>query len=102
MEKKLAVWLVQRRLARDVDEGLEFAAALERGECTEAMVEANRHNMDAMAKLGKVTQENLGPYMQEKLAMAKKLIAFWEENPKDTNAIFFFKAYGEKFGEERS
>jgi hypothetical protein len=30
------------------------------------------------------------PFMQEKYAMASKLIKFWSENPKDTNAIFFF------------
>jgi hypothetical protein len=28
--------------------------------------------------------------MQEKYDMAKKLIKFWSENPKDTNAVFFF------------
>jgi hypothetical protein len=29
-------------------------------------------------------------FMQEKFDMAKKLIKFWSENPKDTNAVFFF------------
>lgn len=99
MEKKLAVWFLQRHFARNIDEALEFVASLEKGEFTDVMLEANRGNMDLLMELGQITAEKLKPYFLDKLATAEKLIAFWAENPKDTNAIFFNKEYNAQFGE---
>ena len=42
---------------------------------------------------GPVTEEAALSFLQEKLKTAEKLIAFWEANPKDTNAIFFLHEY---------
>ena len=100
MEKKLAIWLLQRHYARDIDEALAFATALEKGEFTEEMLEANKRNMDVIIDIGKVTEEKFKPYLFDKVSTAEKLIAFWAANPKDTNAIFFKKEYNEHFGEE--
>ncbi|MCR5758686.1 MAG: hypothetical protein K6F95_12405 [Selenomonas sp.] len=91
MEKQIAVWLVQRGYADDVEQGVRFAEALAKNECTEEMLETLGHNIDIFMTVGgPITAENLMPFMQEKCNMAKKLIKFWSENPKDTNAIFFF------------
>jgi hypothetical protein len=55
------------------------------------MLETLGHNIDVFMTVGgPVTAENLLPFMQEKYEMAQKLIKFWSENPKDTNAVFFF------------
>ena len=91
MEKQIAVWLLQRGYADDLEQGIRFAQALEKKECTEEMLDTLGHNIDVyMTVGGPVTQENLMPFMLDKYRMATKLIKFWLENPKDTNAIFFF------------
>ncbi len=99
MEKKLAAWLLQRKLARDTDEALGYAAALLQGQFPEEMFAANERNVNVMKDIGKITREKFEPYIMEKVATAQKMIAFWEENPKDTNAIFFNKTYQQNFGE---
>lgn len=99
MEKKLAVWLLQRKLARDIDEALSYAPALLQGQFPEEMLAANERNVAVIKEIGKVTREKFEPYLMEKAATAQKMIAFWEKNPKDTNAIFFNKAYQQSFGE---
>lgn len=91
MERQIAVWLLQRGYAEDLEQGARFAEALAKNECTEEMLEVLGHNIDVFMTVGgPVTAENLLPFMQEKYSMAQKLIKFWGENPKDTNAIFFF------------
>lgn len=91
MEKQIAVWLLQRGYADSLDQGVRFARALEKKEYTEEMLETLGHNLDIYMSLGApVTQENLLPFLLDKYSMAVKLIKFWNENPKDTNAIFFF------------
>ncbi len=91
MEKLIAVWLLKRGYADDVEQGIRFAEALAKNECTEEMLETLGHNIDVFMTVGgPVTAENLLPFMQEKYEMAQKLIKFWSDNPKDTNAVFFF------------
>lgn len=91
MEKQIAVWLLQRGYADNLGQGIRFAQALENKECTEEMLNTLGHNIDVYMNVGgRVTQENLMPFMLDKYNMANKLIRFWTENPKDTNAIFFF------------
>ena len=46
-------------------------------------------------KTGKVTAEKVLPYLTEKFKSAEKLIAFWEANPKDTNAVFYHRRLAE-------
>ena len=52
-------------------------------------------NLDVRIAIGggTITKETALNFLQEKLKTAEKLIAFWEANPKDTNAIFFFREY---------
>jgi hypothetical protein len=91
MDKQLAIWLMQRGYADDLEQGVRFARALAENECTEEMLDTLGHNIDIFMTVGgPVTAEKLLPFMQEKYAMAIKLIKFWSENPKDTNAVFFF------------
>ena len=91
MEKQIAVWLLQRGYAEDLEQGIRFAESLAKDECSEEMLDTLGHNIDVFMTVGgPITAENLLPFMQEKYAMASKLIKFWSENPKDTNAIFFF------------
>ncbi len=91
MDKQIAVWLLKRGYADDVEQGVRFAQALANNECTEEMLETLGHNIDVFMTVGgPVTAENLLPFMQEKYEMAVKLIKFWAANPKDTNAVFFF------------
>lgn len=91
MEMQIAVWLLQRGYANNLDQGIRFAQALEKKECTEEMLDTLGHNLDVYMTIGTpVTQEKLLPFLLDKYGMAIKLIKFWSENPKDTNAIFFF------------
>ena len=91
MDRQIAVWLLQRGYADDLEQGIRFAEALGKNECTDEMLDTLGHNIDVFMTVGgPVTAENLLPFMQEKYSMATKLIRFWNENPKDTNAIFFF------------
>lgn len=91
MEKQIAVWLVQRGYADNLEQGIRFAQALANKECTEEMLDALGHNIDVFMSVGgPVTADNLLPFLLDKYNMAQKLIHFWNENPKDTNAIFFF------------
>ena len=94
MEKELAAWLISRKYAVYPDQALEFVRALQRGECPAEMVELLQKNLDLVMELGgSITTENLVPCFQEKLKSAAKLIAFWHDNPKDTNAVFFHRVY---------
>ncbi len=91
MEKQIAVWLVQRGYADNLEQGIRFAQALANNECTEEMLDTLSHNIDVFMTVGgPVTAENLLPFLLDKYSTATKLIKFWNENPKDTNAIFFF------------
>lgn len=91
MDKQIAVWLLKRGYADDLEQGVRFAQALANNECTDEMLETLGHNIDIFMNVGgPVTAENLLPFMQEKYEMAVKLIKFWAANPKDTNAVFFF------------
>ena len=67
MEKLIAVWLLKRGYADDVEQGVRFAEALAKNECTEEMLETLGHNIDVFMTVGgPVTAENLLPFMQEK------------------------------------
>ena len=91
MEKQLAVWLLQRGYADDLEQGLRFVEALAQNTCTEEMLDTLGHNIEVLMNMGEpVTAENLLPFMQERSQTAIKLIRFWSESPKDTNAVFFF------------
>lgn len=91
MEKQLAVWLLQRGYADDLEQGLRFVEALAQNTCTEEMLDTLGHNIEIFMSVGEpVTAENLLPFMQERYQTAIKLIRFWSESPKDTNAVFFF------------
>ncbi|MBR3721619.1 MAG: hypothetical protein IKN12_02555 [Selenomonadaceae bacterium] len=92
METKLAVWLVGKKYAESVEEGKEFLNALEKGNCPDALLDYLKKDLDVLMALGgKVSTDKATEYLKDKLKSAEKLIAFWETNPKDTNAIFFNK-----------
>ena len=92
MEKLIAVWLLKRGYADDVEQGVRFAEALAKNECTEEMLETLGHNIDVFMTVGgPVTAENLLPFMQEKYEMAQKLIKFWSENPKDLKSFGYLE-----------
>ena len=97
MEKRLAVWLKNHALADDIAQGLRYVRAVERGEGTEEMGYTLSCNIDAALDIGqigeKISPEDALTFMKKKIDSARRLITFWEENPKDTNAIFFTKSY---------
>lgn len=103
MKTKLAVWLVQKKYAESVPQAEEFLAAIERNECPPELPALLDKDMDIhIANGGTVTEETALSFLQEKLKTAKKLIAFWEANPKDTNAIFFLRKYNQYLEENQS
>ncbi|MBR2214680.1 MAG: hypothetical protein IJ849_02840 [Selenomonadaceae bacterium] len=94
MEKELAAWLISKKYAVYPDQALEFVRALQKGECPAEMVDLVQKNLDLLMEMGgSITAEKLVPFFQEKLKSAEKLINFWRENPKDTNAVFFHRVY---------
>ncbi len=75
MEKQIAVWLVQRGYADNLEQGIRFAQALANNECTEEMLDTLSHNIDVFMTVGgPVTAENLLPFLLDKYSMATKLI----------------------------
>ena len=89
---QIAVWLLQRGYANDYEQAMRFATNLNDQQCSEEMVNELSKNLDIFMSLGQpVTAEKLLAFLTEKVQFATKLIKFWTENPKDTNAIFFFK-----------
>ena len=93
MDKKLAVWLWSHGFAPTAKDGLIFLEEIRRNSPKE-MLSYFAGSFSARMEMGKeVTEENVVSFLKEKLKTAQRLIAFWEENPKDTNAIFFFKKY---------
>ncbi|MBR3624532.1 MAG: hypothetical protein IKN43_14430 [Selenomonadaceae bacterium] len=92
METKLAVWLVGKKYAENVEEGMEFLQALENNSCPDALLDYLKKDLDVLMALGgNISSDKAVEYLKDKLKSAEKLIAFWEANPKDTNAIFFNK-----------
>ncbi len=90
MEKKMAVWLKMRGFAETVEQGEEFVRSAQNNETNKELTAVLSKNPDAALNMGgKVTDENAIKFLREKLATGQRLIGFWEENPKDTNAIFF-------------
>ena len=101
MKTKLAVWLVQKKFAESVPQAREFLDAIERNECPPELPALLDKDMDVRITLGgTITEEAALNFLKEKLKTAEKLIAFWEANPKDTNAIFFFRKYNQYLEEE--
>lgn len=94
MKTKLAVWLTQKKFAESVPQAMEFLAAIEKNECPPELLATLKKDMEVLIAIGSpVTEEAALSFLQEKLKTAEKLIAFWEANPKDTNAIFFLRKY---------
>ncbi len=96
MKTKLAVWLVQKKYAESVPQAETFLSAIRQGTCPPGLIDILRKDMDVLIAVGNpITEEKALAFLQEKLKTAEKLIAFWEENPKDTNAIFFLRKYNQ-------
>lgn len=96
MDIKLAAWMVQKEYAENMDEALEFVRAIKNDSCPSALLNILQKNMDVMMEIGgKVTTEKAVPFLQSKFKTAEKLIAFWEANPKDTNAVFYHRRLAE-------
>lgn len=94
MEKKLAAWLFQRHYAESPAQGLRFVKAVNAEKGTEEMADSLLCNIETMDLIGTETpEEDALKVLKEKLRSAERLLAFWEANPKDTNAIFFMKEY---------
>lgn len=96
MDIKLAAWMVQKEFAENMDDAIMFVRAVKDGSCPDALLNILKKNMDVMMEVGgKVTAEKVLPYLTEKFKSAEKLIAFWEANPKDTNAVFYHRRLAE-------
>ncbi|MBQ7479510.1 MAG: hypothetical protein IJT01_11585 [Selenomonadaceae bacterium] len=94
MKTKLAVWFTQKKFAESVPQAEEFLAAIKENECPQELLDILQKNLDVRIAIGgTITKETALSFLQEKLKTAENLIAFWEANPKDTNAIFFFREY---------
>ncbi len=89
---KLSAWMVQKEYAENMDDAILFVKAIKEGNCPEALLKELQKNIDVMMAVGsKVTAEKVVPFLQNKLKDAEKMIAFWEKNPKDTNAVFYHR-----------
>ena len=96
MKTKLAVWLTQKKLAEDVPQALSFIDTIRSNECPSEILEHIKKDLDMRIALGDpITEEKVLSFLQEKLKTAEKLIVYWEDHPKDTNAIFFLRRYRE-------
>ena len=94
MKTKLAVWLTQKKIALDVPQAMGFLDAIQKDECPQELLELLEKDLDVRIAIGSpITKEKALSFLQEKLRTAEKLIAYWEEHPKDTNAIFFLRGY---------
>lgn len=94
LEKKLAVWFLTHDLAETIQQALDFVRLVEKGETSDEMVGVIERNINLKVKMdGEVTPAKALAFMREKREGAEKLIKLWEGNPKDTNAIFFSRAY---------
>jgi len=94
MKTKLAVWLVQAKYADSVPQAEEFLSAIQQDTCPPELIDFLKKDMEVLITIGNpITEEKALAFLQEKLKTAERLIAFWEENPKDTNAIFFLRKY---------
>jgi len=92
MDIKLAAWMVQKEFAENMDDAIFFVKAIKEGNCPEELLKKLMKNIDVMMAIGsKVTAENAVPFLRNKLKDAEKMIAFWEANPKDTNAVFYHR-----------
>ncbi len=89
---KLSAWMVQKEYAENMDDAILFVKAIKEGNCPDALLKKLRKNIDVMMAVGsKVTAENVVTFLQNRLKDAEKMIAFWEKNPKDTNAVFYHR-----------
>ena len=96
MDIKLAAWMVQKEFAENMDEGLSFVKAVKSDSCPESLLKRLQKNIDVIMAIGKkVTSENAVKFLQNKFKDAEKMIAFWEANPKDTNAVFYHRRLAE-------
>ncbi|MBQ3972402.1 MAG: hypothetical protein II687_09460 [Selenomonadaceae bacterium] len=95
MKTKIAVWFTQKKFAESVPQAEEFLDAIKENECPQELLDILQKNLDVRIAIGggTITKETALSFLQEKLKTAENLIAFWEANPKDTNAIFFFHEY---------
>lgn len=94
LEQQIAVWFLSHELAETLQQALDFVRLVEKGEANDEMAAVLNKNMDIRSQLGgNVTTEAALKFLQEKRATAEKLIAMWEKNPKDTNAVFFFRNF---------
>lgn len=90
MDIKLAAWMVQKEFAENMDDAVFFVKSVKEGSCPDALLRNFKKNIDVMMAIGSnITAENAVPFLQNKFKDAEKMIAFWEANPKDTNAVFF-------------
>ena len=94
LERQIAVWYLSHEMAEDLRQALDFVRLVEKGEATEEMATVLSKNLDIRLQLGgNVTADSALKFLQDKRKTAEKLIAMWEENPKDTNAVFFFRDF---------
>ncbi len=94
MKTKLAVWLAQKKFAENVPQALDFLDSLAKDECPPELFDRIQKDLDARIAIGEpLTEKAVLAFLHEKLRTAEKLIAYWEEHPKDTNAIFFLRRY---------
>lgn len=93
MKTKLAVWLAQKKFAENVPQALTFMDSIAKNECPPELLQRVQKDLDTRIAIGVITEETVLAFLQEKLKTAEKLIAYWEEHPKDTNAIFFLRRY---------
>jgi hypothetical protein len=94
LTKQVAVWLLSHELAGNLQQALDFVRETESGKAGDEMVEFLNKNDQIRAELGgEVTAESALKFMQGKVNSAAKLISLWANNPKDTNAVFFFRDY---------
>lgn len=92
LEQQIAVWFLSHELAETLQQALDFVRLIEKGETSEEMAVVLNKNLDVRLQLGgNVTADAALKFLQEKRTTAEKLIAMWEKNPKDTNAVFFFR-----------
>ena len=94
MKTKLAIWFTQKKFALDVPQALEFIESIRKDQCPPELIDILRRDIDIRLAIGDpLTEKKVLSFLQEKLRTAEKLIPYWEEHPKDTNAIFFLKGY---------
>ena len=101
MKKELAIWLMQKEIAGSIEQGLRFIEAAEKDTYPEGLTEMLSKQFELTLTLGSpIPEDKALAYLKERMTMGERMIKFWKENPKDTNAIFFFKKCAELTSKE--